>query len=137
MPWDFTASEAADAIAVQRYREFDSLAGKPRWQCEVLATWRQDLALLAERADGLLQDQTPVAPVSPPPASPRPAPQLSANLQACARNVHTWSPPDDRGWAKCFACGTVSITGGSAANGGTSGAYDLGDEVARSTVQLG
>ena len=77
----------------------------------------------------------PAATPGPPP--PAPAPKLPVrpqNLQACTRNVHQWGPPDGNGWARCVSCGYVSITGGSA---GQSGAYDLGDEMARSVVQLG
>lgn len=82
-----------------------------------------DLNSEAEATTGLLSEEVEApAPVAPEP----PAPQLAtasapADLQMCARGVHSFGPPEPvSGWSKCAACGVVSVVDQNA------GAMDFG-----------
>jgi hypothetical protein len=71
-----------------------------------------DLNTEAEATTGLLapdeDDWSAPLPEAPKPA---PAPQAApADLQACARNVHSYGAPDPvSGWRTCSACGIVNV----------------------------
>lgn len=70
-----------------------------------------DLNVEAEATTGLLApDEDDWS--APMPAKPIPvAPQAStADLQMCARNVHSYGAPDPvSGWRTCTACGNVNV----------------------------
>lgn len=120
MSWDFAAQEALEAVHARHLAEVMRLLDRPLRTLEALRAWRDEVAALQHAREGA--DTVTVAPPSPPVTAAKP--QGARNLTSCARGIHSWGAIDHNGWATCAACGQVSITGGSAANGGVSGAYD-------------
>lgn len=72
-----------------------------------------DLNSEAEATTGLLapdeDDWSAPLPAAQPIAPPV-QPVAAADLQMCARNVHSYGPPDPvTGWRTCGACGNVNV----------------------------
>ena len=126
MSWDFAASEVLTALHARHLAIVLGLVDKPLRTLDALRDWRDEVATLQMKLEG----SETVTVATPSVIQTTISPARQANLSACSRNVHAWGPIDSRGWATCLACGTVSITGGSIANGAPGG----GVEVARATV---
>jgi hypothetical protein len=94
---------ACDAVAENHLRR---AAG-------IFAEIADDLNSEAEATTGLLapdEDDWSVPLPAPKPASVMQA--SPADLQMCARNVHSYGEPDPvSGWRTCSICGTASVVG--------------------------
>lgn len=90
-------------------------AGHLRRAAGIFNEIADDLNQEAEAATGLLapdeDDWSAPLPLAPTPM-PAVAPSYTQtmDLQMCARNVHSYGPPDPTtGWRTCAACGNVNV----------------------------
>lgn len=100
------------------------LGGRLVAACDAMGAGHLNKAagIFAEIADDLNQEATATGLLADEPAieddwsAPMPAMQQPvrkaepADLQMCARNVHTYGPPDPvSGWRTCSICGSVNV----------------------------
>lgn len=87
-------------------------AGHLRRAAGIFNEIADDLNSEAEATTGLLapdEDDWSV-PLSPPPRAAMPVKGTPADLQMCARNVHSYGEPDPvSGWRTCSTCGNVNV----------------------------
>lgn len=88
-------------------------AGHLRRAAGIFNELADDLNAEAESETGLLseelQEPGPIV-RAPEPVTPQLATSSApADLQFCARNVHSFGAPDSNGWRECSVCGSVNV----------------------------
>lgn len=86
-------------------------AGHLRRAAGIFNEIADDLNTEAEATTGLLApDEDDWSAPLPEIARPALVPVPTADLQMCARNVHSYGPPDPTtGWRTCASCGNVNV----------------------------
>lgn len=86
-------------------------AGHIRRAAGIFNEIAEDLNSEAEASSGLLAPDEDDWSAPMPPAVAKPTAQVDpADLQMCARNVHSWGEPSKMtGWRTCLVCGNVNV----------------------------